>query len=202
VMTSSFEDKTDAQLNDNERYLRASYPEPSCGASYARYYPGNNLWPTKSTFTYGTGGYPASSTSSSYAQEGDTVTVGFGLTTPFGIGYASVSSINPSAGTCSPLNTAITTAETSRDAIINRNTPKIDTLIASASALRSIRDKMEGQAFAVLQGRVYGDVEINKLKTELAALRAVDLKQFEPQTYYFNPDTGKTSSSTVGVGSI
>ena len=86
--------------------------------------------------------------------------------------------------------------------IIARNTPKIDSLIASASALRSIRDKMEGQAFAVLQGRVYGDVEINKLKTELAALQATDLKQFEPQTYYFNPDTGKTSSSTVGVGSI
>jgi hypothetical protein len=202
VMTSSFEDKTDAQLNDNERYLRASYPEPSCGASYARYYPGNNLWPTKSTFTYDVGGYPASSTSSSYAQEGDTVTVGFGLTSPFGIDYANVSSINPSAGTCNPLNTAITTAETSRDAIIARNTPKIDSLIASASALRSIRDKMEGQAFAVLQGRVYGDVEINKLKTELAALRAVDLKQFEPQTYYFNPDTGKTSSSTVGVGTV
>jgi hypothetical protein len=202
VMTSSFEDKTDAQLNDNERYLRASYPEPACGASYARYYPGNNSWPIKSTFTYDVGGYPASSTSSSYAQEGDTVTVGFGFTTPFGIDYANISSINPSAGTCNPLNTAITTAEASRNAIIARNTPKIDSLVASASALRSIRDKMEGQAFAVLQGRVYGDVEVNKLKTELAALRATDLKQFEPQTYYFNPDTGKTSSSTVGVGTV
>jgi hypothetical protein len=203
VMTSSFEDKTDAQLNDNERYLRATYPEPACGASYARYYPGNTEWPVKYTYTYGIGGYPPSTTSSPiYAKEGDTVTVGFGLTSPFGIGYANVSSINPSAGTCNPLNTTITTAETNRDAIIARNTPKIDSLIASASALRSIRDKMEGQAFAVLQGRVYGDVEINKLKTELVALRATDLKQFEPQTYYFNPDTGKTSSSTVGVGSI
>jgi len=202
VMTADFTNKTDAQLNENERYLRETYPEPLCGASYARYYPGNNLWPIKNTFTYGDGGFPASSTSPSYAQEGDVVTVGFGDTTPFGIDYANVSSINPSAGTCNPLNTAITTAETSRDAIIARNTPKIDSLIASASALRSIRDKMEGQAFAVLQGRVYGDVEINKLKTELAALQATDLKQFEPQTYYFNPDTGKTSSSTVGVGSI
>ena len=201
VMTSSFADKTDAQLNDNERYLRATYPEPPCGASFARYYPGNNSWPIKSTFTYGIGGYPPASTSSSYAQEGNTV-VSFGTTTPFGIGYANISSINPSAGTCNPLNAAITTAETSRDAIIARNTPKIDSLIASASALRSIRDKMEGQAFAVLQGRVYGDVESNKLKTELAALRAVDLKQFEPQAYYFNPDTGKTSSSTVGVATV
>ena len=156
----------------------------------------------ENTFTYDVGGYPASSTSSSYAQEGDIVTVGFGFTSPFGIDYASVSSINPSAGTCNPFNTAITTAEASRDAIIAKNTPKIDSLIVSVNALRSIRDKMEGQAFAILQGRVHADVEINKLKSELAALQATDLKQFEPQTYYFNPDTGKTSSSTVGVGTV
>jgi hypothetical protein len=204
VMTSSFADKTDAQLNDNERYLRSTYPEPACGAGYERYYPGNISWPVKITYTYGPTGYPASSLgiASSYAPEGTIVTVGFGSTTPFGIGYTGASSINPSAGTCTPLDTAITAAETSRDAIIDRNTLKIDSLIASSSALRSIRDKMEGQAFAVLQGRVYGDVEINKLKAELAALRAVDLKQYEPQTYYFNPDTGKTSSSTIGIGTI
>lgn len=202
VMTANFADKTDAQLNEDERYLRSTYPEPSCGAGYARYYPGNTSWPGITSYTYNITGYPAITTSFSYAPEGTIVIVGFGFTTPFGIGYTGVSSINPSAGTCTPLDTAITTAETSRDIIINRNTPKIDSLIASSSALRSIRDKMEGQAFAVLQGRVYGDVEINKLKAELAALRAVDLKQYEPENYYFNPDTGKTSSSTVGVGSI
>ena len=201
VMTSSFEDKTDAQLNDSERYLRATYPEPPCGASYARYYPGNTSWPIKNTFTYDFGGSSTSS-SSTYAQEGDTVAIGFGLISPFGFDYANVSENNPTFSGCSALQTAIDNAETNRDAIIYRNIPKIDSLIASASALRSIRDKMEGQAFSVLQGRVYGDVEINKLKTELAALQATDLKQFEPQTYYFNPDTGKTSSSTVGVGTV
>ena len=202
VMTANFADKTDAQLNDSETYLRSTYPEPACGAGYARYYPGNISWPVKITYTYDTDGYPAIFTSSSYAPEGTIVTVGFGLTTPFGIGTTNTSSNNPTFSGCSALQTAIDNAETSRDVIIARNTPKSDSLIASSSALRSIRDKMEGQAFAVLQGRVYGDVEINKLKAELAALRAVDLKQYEPETYYFNPDTGKTSSSTVGVGSI
>jgi hypothetical protein len=203
VMTADFAGKTDAQLNDDERYLRETYPEPACGAGYARYYPGDNEWPIKNTFTYGFGGSSTSS-SSSYAKEGDTVSVGFGfgLITPFGTDTANVSENNPTFSGCSALQTAINTAETSRDAIIARNTPKIDSLIASASALRSIRDNMEGQAFAVLQGRVHADVEINKLKTELAALRATDLKQFEPETYYFNPDTGKTSSSTVGVGTV
>ena len=201
VMTANFADKADAQLNDSERYLRSTYPEPACGAGYARYYPGNISWPVVITYTYDTDGVVILQTSS-YAPEGSTVTVGFGLTTPFGIGTTSTSSNNPTFSGCSALQTVIDDAETSRDVIIARNTPKIDSLIASSSALRSIRDKMEGQAFAVLQGRVYGDVEINKLKTELAALRAVDLKQYEPQTYYFNPDTGKTSSSTVGVGTV
>jgi len=201
VMTSSFADKTDAQLNDSEKYLRATYPEPACGASYDRYYPGNISWPIQITYTYNSAGVVISQTSS-YAPEGSTVVVGYGDTSPFGIGYTGVSSNNPTFSGCSALQTAIDNAEESRDAIIARNTPKIDSLIASASALRSIRDKMEGQAFAVLQGRVHGDVEINKLNTEIAALRSVDLKEFEPQTYYFNPDTGRTSSSTVGVGTL
>ena len=202
VMTSSFENKKNAELNDNEKYLRETYPEPPCGASFARYYPGDTSWPVKNIFVYGIGGFPPASTSSLYAQEGDVVTVGSGSTTPIGIGTVNVSSNNPTFSGCSALQTAIDNAETNRDAIIARNTPKIDSLIASASALRSIRDRMEGQIFSIWQGRVYCDVEINKLKKELATLRATDLKQFEPQTYYFNPDTGKTSSSTVGVGTV
>jgi hypothetical protein len=201
VMTSSFADKPDAQLNDSERFLRATYPEPLCGAECAIYFPGNTSWPINITYSYDSDGEP-SAISSVRAQEGAIINVGFGNTTPFGIGYTGTSPNNPTFSGCSNYQTAITNAEASRDAIINRNTPKIDTLIVTASALRSIRDKMEGQAFAVLQGRVYGDVEINKLKTELAALRAVDLKQYEPQTYYFNAYTGKTSSSTVGVGTV
>jgi hypothetical protein len=201
VMTSSFADKTDAQLNEDEKYLRETYPEPPCGASFARYYPGNLSWPTKETFTYDLGGFSVGLPVETYANEGDTVTISSG-TSLFGIGTTNTSENNPTFSGCTSLDNAITAAEISRDAIIARNTPKIDSLIASASALRSIRDNMEGQAFSILQGRVFGDVEINKLKTELAALRAVDLKQFEPQAYYFNPDTGKTSSSTVGVATV
>jgi hypothetical protein len=202
VMTSIFADKTDTQLNDTERYLRETYPEPRCGASSATYYPGNNSWPVGFAYTYGDDGYPPSGISSSYAKEGDVINVGLGSTSPSGKGTVGTSSLNPSAGTCTSLDAAITAAETIRDEIIARNTPKIDSLIASSSTLRSIRDKMEGHAFAVLQGRVHGDVEINKLKAELAELRSKDLKKYEPETYYFNPDTGKTSSSAVGVGSI
>jgi hypothetical protein len=198
VMTAEFSSKTDAQLNDTERYLRETYPEPPCGASFARYYPGNNEWPTKSVFTYGIGGYPAISTSFSYANEGDAV-VSFGLTSLFGIGYVSTSSINPSAGVCNPLTAAITAAEANRDAIIARNLPKIDSLIAASNPLREMRNTMESRAFAMLQGRVYGDVEVNKLKQNLSILKSTDYTSFEPPTYYFDATTGKLVSSVVGI---
>jgi hypothetical protein len=174
-------------------------PEPPCGASFARYYPGNLSWPTKETFTYGIGGFPPTSTSPAYAQEGDTVTVGFGLTIPFGIGTTSKSENNPTFSGCGALQTAINNAETSRDVIITRNTPKINNLINSGSALRRLRDKFESQAFAILQGRVFANVEINNLKQDLAALQSVDISQFEPESYYFDKTGGKTSSSTIGT---
>lgn len=176
-------------------------PEPSCSASYARYYPGNTSWPIKITYTYDTSGVFISSTSS-YAQEGDTTIVGFGNTVPFGIGYTGTSSNNPTFSGCSTLDTAITNAENSRDNIISTNVPKINNLINSASALRGLRDRFESQAFAILQGRVSADIELNKLKQDLEALEATDLSRFEPTAYYFNPDTGKTSSSIVGVGTV
>ena len=173
-------------------------PEPQCGASYARYYPGNNSWPIAVTYTYDVTGTRISQ-SPSYAFEGQRISVGAGLTPAFGISYANVSVLNPSAGTCSALTSIITAAETSRNAILATNVPKINGLIASGNALRNVRDKLESRAFAILQGRVSANVEINKLKQDLAALQNTDYNAFEPKSYYFNPDTGKTSTSTVGV---
>jgi hypothetical protein len=198
VMTSEFASKTDAQLNDTERYLRTTYPEPACGASYARYYPGNNLWPVVYTNSY-TGGGGFISSTSAYANEGTTIVVGSGNTSLYTIGYASVSSINPSAGVCNPLDVAITAAEASRDTIVANNLPKIDYLINASNPLREMRNTMETRAFAMLQGRVYADVEVNKLKQNLSILKSTDYTPFEPPTYYFDEKTGKLVSSKVGV---
>jgi len=198
VMTSEFASKTDAQLNDTERYLRTTYPEPACGASYARYYPGNNLWPVVYTNSY-TGGGGFISSTSAYANEGTTIVVGSGNTSLYTIGYASVSSINPSAGVCNPLDVAITAAEESRDTILTRNLSKIDYLINASNPLREMRNTMETRAFAMLQGRVYADVEVNKLKQNLSILKSTDYTPFEPPTYYFDEKTGKLVSSKVGV---
>ena len=198
VMTAEFANKSDSQLNDTERYLKTTYPEPACGASYARYYLGNNLWPVIYTNSY-TGGGSFISSTSAYAVEGTTVAIGYGNTSLYTIGYSNVSSINPSAGVCNPLNTAITTAEANRDTIIANNLPKIDYLINASNPLREMRNTMETRAFAMLQGRVYANVEVNKLKQNLSILRSTDYTPFEPPTYYFDETSGKLVSSKVGV---
>jgi hypothetical protein len=204
VMTAEFAGKSDSQLNESEQYLRETYPEPACGAGHATYYPGNNEWPVKSTFTYGFSvgfGFTVSS-SSIYAQEGDTVeSISSGFISLFDIGYRNTPPppLNPSAGVCNPLTAAITAAEANRDAIIARNLPKIDSLIAASNPLREMRNTMESRAFAMLQGRVYGDVEVNKLKQNLSILKSTDYTSFEPPTYYFDATTGKLVSSVVGI---
>ena len=198
VMTAEFANKSDSQLNDTERYLRTTYLEPACGASYARYYPGNNLWPVIYTNSY-TGGGSFISSTSAYAVEGTTVIVGSDNTSLYQIGYANVSSINPSAGVCNPLDAAITTAEANRDTIIANNLPKIDYLINASNPLREMRNTMETRAFAMLQGRVYANVEVNKLKQNLSILKSTDYTPFEPPTYYFDETSGKLVSSKVGV---
>ena len=199
VMTAEFANKSDSQLNESERYLRTTYPEPACGASYARYYPGNNLWPVIYTNSYTGGGSFISSSAPAYASEGTTVIVGSGNTSLYQIGYMGVSLINPSAGVCNPLDTAITTAEANRDAVIAKNLSKIDYLINASNPLREMRNTMETRAFAMLQGRVYANVEVNKLKQNLSILRSTDYTPFEPPTYYFDETSGKLVSSKVGV---
>ena len=174
-------------------------PEPPCGADYARYYPGNNSWPGVFTYTYNTSGILASPPVFSYATEGQIFSVGAGSTPAFGIGTTNISALNPSAGTCAGYASSIVAAEASRDVIIATNVPKIQGLIVTGNALRSVRDKLESRAFAILQGRVSADVDLNKLKQDLSAIQSLDLTQFEPSSYYFDSGKGKTSSSTVGV---
>jgi len=201
VMTSEFANKSDSQLNDSEKYLRTTYPEPPCGASYAEYYPGDTSWPTINTYGYDISGTRTSS-SSSYAQEGDTVVVGFGLTIPFDIGTTSTKPPGAASNSdCTNIyDAAITAAEASRNAIIAKNLPIIDSLINASSPLRDMRNTMESRAFAMLQGRVYADTEVNKLKGNIKILQTTDYRSFEPPTYYFDATTGKLVSSSVGVG--
>ena len=200
VMTADFANKTDAQLNETELYLRTTYPEPACGAGYARYYPGNTQWPVLYTNNYDSEGIILPGLLPPVAvSEGYIVSVGSGNTNKYTVGYVNITTHSPVPTNCADLQAAITTAEGIRDVIIQRNLPKIETLIAVSNPLREMRNTMESRAFGLLQGRVYGNVEVNKLKQNLSILKSTDYTPFEPLSYYFDPNTGKLVSSEVGV---
>lgn len=174
-------------------------PEPACGNGSVNWYFGNTQWPTKTTIGYTTTSpWTQLSTITTYANEGETVTISLGSTIPqqYSTGYSATSPTNPGLTGCSALDSAITAAESSRDAIIARNVPVINSTLAAASALRILRDKLEGQAFVFLQGRAAADAEIVRLTNAIANLESLDLSQFEPDNYR---EGTRFSGSTVGL---
>jgi len=178
-------------------------PEPACGNGYVTYYSGTTQWPGYITSTYNTSGVAIASTFT-YATEGQSVTVttaGIGTTTStpsrYSINYSGTSPTNPGLTGCSTLDTAITSAEASRDAIIARNQPIITDILNKARVLRILRDKLEGEAFSILQGKVYAEVEINRLTNDIRTLNNTDFTPFEPTEYR---SANRFSSNTTGVG--
>lgn len=189
-----------------EEVLGPKYaPEPECGAGFSRYYFGNRSWPSKITYTYDAEGRSVGSVEE-YAALGDRITISIGSTSSvrYGVGYTGtpggpypVPSGGLNGSYCQQLATSITTKESERDAIINRNLPQIDNLISSTLALRNTRDRLEGQAFCLLQGKINSQVELNNLKKDLNSLIATDFTEFEPSSYYFNQDNGKFNSQNI-----
>lgn len=173
-------------------------PQPACGNGADIYYSGNFQWPTFNRVQFNFGGIGIASTNY-YAPEGTSVEVfGLGGIYPIrtSIGYTGTSSINPSSGTCTPLDSAISAAESSRDVIIARNQPIIDSTIEAASTIRYLRDKLEGIAFTILQGRTAADAEIVKLTRLIATMRSFNYLPYEPTTFR---SVNRFSSSTVGI---
>ena len=179
-------------------------PEPSVGAGFARYYPGNNSWPTQqSIFRTGFTGIVTGYSTPTYATEGTRVSTAFeGGSYLFSVGINTISTspLSPSAGTCTDADNAITAAETSRDAIITKYQSQIDNTIAATRTLRNLRNKLETNAFAYLQGRTYADAEINRIKRDLESIRNVDFTPYEPPTNLYSSQN-RYSSSTVGFAS-
>jgi hypothetical protein len=189
-----------------EEILGPKYaPEPECGAGFSRYYFGNRSWPTKITYTYDSEGMLLGFTEN-YASPGEVIPISVGSTSSvrYGIGYTGTPGGPypvPSGGLdgsyCQQLATNITTKESIRDTIISRNVPQIDNLISSSLALRNTRDRLEGQAFCLLQGKINSQVELNNLKKDLNSLIKTDFAEFEPSSYYFNKDNGKFNSQNI-----
>jgi len=186
-----------------EEVLGELAPEPACGNGYVTYYSGTTQWPGYTTYTYNTSGVAIASTFA-YATEGQSITVtvaGIGTTTStpskYSISYSSTSPTNPSLTGCTGYDSAITSAESSRNSIISTNTTTINDTLNKAKVLRTLRNKLEGEAFSMLQGKVYSEVEKNRIEADIKTLNGTDFSPFEPK----KPNTNlKFSSNTTGVG--
>lgn len=176
-------------------------PEPKCGASFAKYYPGNEEWPLLITYTYNASTGALVSTASTYAQIGDTVTIGVGTIDSNGIGTATTkpayfNGTIPSTGVCASYSSSITSYENSLTSIINRNVPKLAELISKSSTLRRLRDKKESSAFALSQAYDFVVSQLNQATSDLNSLRVEDFSNYDPENY-----KPTRRSTTVGIAS-
>jgi hypothetical protein len=124
------------------------------------------------------------------------VSTGSTLPAQSGIGYTATSSNNPTFSGCPARTSAISNAESDRNALISRYQATVDETIAASNSLRKLRDGLESQAFILLQGRAACDAEIVRITNQIASLESIDLSPYEPTT---NITKNKYTSSTVGV---
>jgi len=175
--------------------------EPDCGASFALYYPGNESWPSISTFTYNPSTGALISVATTYASIGARVTIGVGTLSSNGIGTitskpARFNGTVPSAGVCASYSSSITSYESSLTTIINRNVPKITELISKSSILRRLRDKKESAAFSLSQAYDFVVSEIQQATSDLNNLRVEDFSKYDPDNY-----KPTRRSTAVGIAS-
>ena len=146
-------------------------PEPAVGAGFVEYWVGDDQWPTLTTNNGGQQNQQVT-----YPAEGTTVNISFGSTVSGSIGYG-VNPNNPSG--CGGLDSAISSAESDRDAKIAVNKPKVEYYTGVTAALRDLRDELETQAWSFMQG--VGQINEKKKKdTERAVqLENLDWTEFE-----------------------
>ena len=146
-------------------------PEPAVGAGFVEYWVGDDQWPTLTTNNGGQQNQQVT-----YPAEGTTVNISFGSTVSGSIGYG-VNPNNPSG--CGGLDSAISSAESDRDAKIAVNKPKVEYYTGVTAALRDLRDELETQAWSFMQG--VGHINEKKRKdTERAVqLENLDWTEFE-----------------------
>lgn len=156
-------------------------PEPAVGAGFASYYIGAASWPVVRTANRPIPSGPITFYTETYAVEGQTVVVGLGLTTPQPV--VTYTSSKPagaaSTSTCNTYNSNITAAESTMNAKIAENVPKLNYYANASDVLRDIRDDKENLAWSMKRGNGFLTEEINKLTTQINVLELIDFREFE-----------------------
>lgn len=153
--------------------------QPYVGAGRAEYWIGTTQWPTltTTTATYNQGlGTTSYFTNTVYASKGTTVTIG-GTESTASIGYASVGPNTP--GNCSSFDSGISNAESNLDSVIATNKPQATSILAKSQTLRKRREKLELQAWSLLQSAAKTREEIEELRSQINTLTNTDFSKYD-----------------------
>ncbi len=157
--------------------------EPAVGAGRVDYNVGTTQWPTLITCTQsgggGGGGGPVTICTTTYPPEGTVVTIG-GTAGPT-ISYASTGPTgkNPNGAACNALNSAIATAESNLNNVINQNRPQAEALVNRSEVLRNRRSEKELYAWSLLVSAARLREEIELLRKQISEMESFDFTPYE-----------------------
>lgn len=161
--SSYFDSSINAQVN----------PEPLVGGGRAEYYIGTLSWPVIRKCS----GDPQVCITV-LATKG-TVAVTSGLN-PDSLGtISSYPGVNPNGSLCSQLQQNITNAVNELNSVINQYQSQIEPIVNTTKALRGHRDRIELQAWSILQALGSINEDIQRLETDINSLINTDFSPYE-----------------------
>lgn len=155
----SQKDTTGIKLDGKQ--VENDHPEPKIGGGKVGFSTGNLLWPVFVEFNSGNSRFQ----NTSYAPLGLVVRSGLG-TSP---SYTSVSptgavdGVNNGSASCADLDAGIQSAENDMRAFEDSKLGRLNRLIEKSRTLRKLRDRLELQAWGLLQGAAYNRDEIRDM---------------------------------------
>ena len=162
----------------------AAVKEPKVGGGNAPYNIGNFSWPVKIVTQQSNTGRGWTYVTTTYASEGDQVTVssddvgaGSSSGSSVGVGYTGTSAQNPS--NCGDYDNAISQAEQTRDQTVSKYEPEGRGIIALSSTLREKRAEKQMLAWSLLQASRSLRDDIEKLTKQIRSLQNTDLSKYD-----------------------
>jgi len=172
-----------ATWNQNESYYdpideRVVNPEPIVGAGKVIFNIGNFSWPTLVSCTKNPGIPTTYTCTSSYADEGTSVTIGSTSSTT-SLGSTSTSPLSPSPSLCTQLDNNITEKLNNYNSIRSANVPKIQSLVSATRILRKQRTERQLYAWSLLQAKGSLQNDIIDITSDISELENIDFSGYE-----------------------
>lgn len=158
--------------------IEDEHPEPKVGGGSVTYYVGTNAWP-QAVDNDGEGNI-----SSGYATLGQTMNIGVGATGSMASQTAGFTAVPPppapSPAEIAAMDATIASAESTLAEIKARNEPIIQKYVSKSTVMRKVRDDLQLQAWALLQGAAHARAKIEEMLGDMKSLDDEDFEDFDP----------------------